>query len=154
MSNSLSVPARPDEAESDGDGDDGMSIKPVKKYGTFEGVFVPTVLTILGVIMYLREGFVVGETYDVIEQRITVTPAQAEMVARLAKAYGPVPKAQCSLSINRILSQVPGFQTMKPTYYPVATSDRFATLPGVTRRVITDDDADKNHNVLIEAVRR
>ncbi len=29
-------------------------------YGTFEGVFVPTLLTILGVIMYLREGWVVG----------------------------------------------------------------------------------------------
>lgn len=29
-------------------------------YGTFEGVFVPTLLTILGVIMYLRTGWVVG----------------------------------------------------------------------------------------------
>ena len=31
-----------------------------KKYGTFQGVFVPTLLTILGVIMYLRAGSVVG----------------------------------------------------------------------------------------------
>lgn len=31
-----------------------------KKFGTFQGVFVPTLLTILGVIMYLREGAVVG----------------------------------------------------------------------------------------------
>lgn len=30
------------------------------KFGTFAGVFVPTVLTILGVIMYLRAGWVVG----------------------------------------------------------------------------------------------
>lgn len=30
------------------------------KFGTFSGVFVPTVLTILGVIMYLRTGWVVG----------------------------------------------------------------------------------------------
>jgi amino acid transporter len=29
-------------------------------YGTFSGVFTPTLLTILGVIMYLREGWVVG----------------------------------------------------------------------------------------------
>ncbi len=29
-------------------------------YGTFTGVFTPTLLTILGVIMYLREGWVVG----------------------------------------------------------------------------------------------
>jgi solute carrier family 12 (sodium/potassium/chloride transporter), member 2 len=31
-----------------------------KGYGTFEGVFVPTLLTILGVIMYLRQGWVIG----------------------------------------------------------------------------------------------
>ena len=32
----------------------------VKKFGTFAGVFTPDVLTILGVIMYLRLGWVVG----------------------------------------------------------------------------------------------
>lgn len=32
----------------------------VSKFGTFAGVFTPTVLTILGVIMFLREGWVVG----------------------------------------------------------------------------------------------
>ena len=31
-----------------------------RKFGTFGGVFTPTVLTILGVIMYLREGWVIG----------------------------------------------------------------------------------------------
>ena len=31
-----------------------------KQYGTFSGVFTPTLLTILGVILYLREGTVVG----------------------------------------------------------------------------------------------
>ena len=30
------------------------------KFGPFSGVFTPTVITILGVIMYLREGWVVG----------------------------------------------------------------------------------------------
>ncbi|WP_346859694.1 amino acid permease [uncultured Draconibacterium sp.] len=32
----------------------------IKKFGTFGGVFTPTLLTILGVIMYLRLGWVVG----------------------------------------------------------------------------------------------
>lgn len=31
-----------------------------KKYKTFEGVFTPSLLTILGVIMYMRLGWVVG----------------------------------------------------------------------------------------------
>lgn len=34
--------------------------KQPKKFGTFGGVFTPTLLTILGVIMFLREGWVVG----------------------------------------------------------------------------------------------
>ncbi|MEO1032900.1 MAG: amino acid permease [Bacteroidota bacterium] len=34
--------------------------KTIKKFGTFGGVFTPTLLTILGVIMYLRLGWVVG----------------------------------------------------------------------------------------------
>ncbi|MEZ4741242.1 MAG: amino acid permease [Bdellovibrionota bacterium] len=32
----------------------------MKKFGTFKGVFIPSVLTILGVIMYLRMGWVLG----------------------------------------------------------------------------------------------
>ena len=34
--------------------------QPVEKFGTFLGVFTPSVLTILGLIMYLRFGWVVG----------------------------------------------------------------------------------------------
>lgn len=34
--------------------------KPAHKFGTFGGVFVPNVLTILGVILFLRSGWVVG----------------------------------------------------------------------------------------------
>ncbi|MFH1319586.1 MAG: hypothetical protein ABII90_02905 [Bacteroidota bacterium] len=33
-----------------------------KKFGTFAGVFTPSILTILGVIMYMRMGWVVGES--------------------------------------------------------------------------------------------
>ena len=34
--------------------------KKIKIFGTFTGVFLPTLLTILGVIMFLRQGWVVG----------------------------------------------------------------------------------------------
>ena len=33
------------------------------KFGTFLGVFTPSVLTILGLIMYLRFGWVVGKCW-------------------------------------------------------------------------------------------
>lgn len=93
------------------------------------------------------------ETYDVIEQRLAVTPEQALEVARLAKGYGAVPKAQCSLSVTRILSQVPGFDSVGVTYFPKSTAAAFGSLPRVTSRRISDDDADKNHNVLFEAAK-
>lgn len=91
------------------------------------------------------------ETYDVIEQRLTVTPEQAALAARLVKAYGAVPKAQCSLSITRILGQIPGLESISTGYFPKKARADFGALPGVRERIITDDDADKNHNVLIRA---
>jgi len=41
-------------------GEDATPAPVGKKFGTFGGVFTPTILTILGVIMFLREGWVVG----------------------------------------------------------------------------------------------
>ncbi len=38
----------------------GGSASGPRRYGTFEGVFVPTLLTILGAILFLRQGWVVG----------------------------------------------------------------------------------------------
>ena len=90
-------------------------------------------------------------TYDVIEQRLSVSPEQARELSRLAKAYGAVPKAQCSLSITRIFAEVPGFKGVGVSYFPKAVAKDFGNLPGVVSRTITDDDADKNHNVLIRA---
>jgi len=39
---------------------DDAPISGRKQFGTFGGVFTPTLLTILGVIMYLREGWIIG----------------------------------------------------------------------------------------------
>jgi hypothetical protein len=89
------------------------------------------------------------ETFDVIEQTIQVSPEVAELVMARAMAYGAVPKAQCTLSISRILKDVPGFESMPITWYPRNLMDAFGTLPGVKSRKITDDDADNNHGVLL-----
>lgn len=93
------------------------------------------------------------KTHNVIEQRLPVTAEQAELIAKAVRAYGAVPKAQCALAITRVLKDIPGFETIPVGYFPKRTSAWFEAQPGVQTRVITDDDADKNHNVLLQASR-
>ncbi|MCV6591493.1 MAG: hypothetical protein OIF48_00965 [Silicimonas sp.] len=93
------------------------------------------------------------ETYDVIEQRLPVSAAQAAALAQRVKAYGAVPKAQCSLSIGRILRDVPGFETIPVGYFPKRLSAAFGARPGAVTRRITDAEADKSHNVVFRAAR-
>ena len=88
-------------------------------------------------------------TYDTIEQKIYVSPQVAELVLQKVKAYGAVPKAMCTQANSSILREVPGFESMPQTFYPKVLSTAFGKLPGVTTRVITDDDADDNHGVLL-----
>ncbi|WP_161763171.1 hypothetical protein [Rhodobacter amnigenus] len=89
------------------------------------------------------------ETFRVVEQTIPVSAGVAELIAQRAKAYGAVPKAQCAKSISFILKDVPGFESIPQTWYPNKVMDAFAKLPGVTGRTIYDEDADKNHGVLL-----
>lgn len=89
------------------------------------------------------------ETFNVIEQTVVVTPEIAELVKQRAEAYGSVPSAQCAHSVSSILRGVPGFEAISGTWYPNKLMKEFGQLPGVTRKVITDDDADNNHGVLM-----
>lgn len=89
------------------------------------------------------------KTYDVIEQKVQVSPEVAELVLRRVEEYGAVPKAMCTQATSSVLRGVPGFQSMPSTWYPKKLADAFGELPGVTTRKITDDDDDSNHGVLL-----
>jgi len=89
------------------------------------------------------------ETYDVVEQTIMVSPEVADLIMARAKAYGAVPKANCTIAISRVLDGVPGFESLPMTWFPKRMMEGFADLPGVQTRRITDDDADENHGVLL-----
>ena len=89
------------------------------------------------------------ETYDVVEQTIVVTPEVAAIAMQRALAYGAVPKSQCAAATSSILRGVPGFESLPSTWFPKRLMLAFGKLPGVTARKISDDDADKNHGVLL-----
>jgi hypothetical protein len=89
------------------------------------------------------------KTYDVIEQKVFVSPEVAELVLQRVKDYGAVPKAMCTQATSTVLRGVPGFESLPSTWYPKKLSTAFGELPGVSTRKITDDDDDSNHGVLL-----
>jgi hypothetical protein len=88
------------------------------------------------------------ETYHIVMQEIDVTPETAAALSAAVQSYGAVPQAQCSLSISRVLSQTPGFESIGTNWFPVRTMQRFGALPGVRERQIFDDDSDNNLELL------
>jgi hypothetical protein len=89
------------------------------------------------------------ETYDVVEQTVVVTPEVAALAMQRALDSGAVPKAQCTTAVSSILRGVPGFEGLPSTPFPKRMMLAFGQLPGVSTRKISDDDADKNHGVLM-----
>jgi hypothetical protein len=88
-------------------------------------------------------------TYDTIEQKLFVSPEVAELVLQRVKANGAVAKFNCTNESSALLRGVPGFESLPQTFYPKVLSTAFGELPGVATRVITDNDDDNNHGVLI-----
>ena len=89
------------------------------------------------------------ETYDVIEQRIPVTSAQAEAAIRRVLSNGSVDKAFCGESVSSVLRDIPGFQTMPSTFFPAKLMRAFAKLPGVVETIHHDGDPNDNSGVLM-----
>ncbi len=89
------------------------------------------------------------ETYDVIENKVFVSPAVAEAAIRRAEAYGAVNKAFCGNSVSDILQGLPGFETIPKSFFPNRIMRAFEELPGVTTKIHHDGDPDNNSGVLL-----
>ena len=88
-------------------------------------------------------------TFHVVIQEVVVSPAVAEKALQLALAHGPASKARCSISISSLLRQLPGFESVKQTWYPKKLMDSFATLPGVKTETVFDNDPDDNTGFIL-----
>ena len=89
------------------------------------------------------------ETYDVVEQRVEVSPQVAELAIRRAEEHGSTPKAFCGSTVSSVLRGLPGFESIPQTFFPNRISKAFAQLPGVYTKVHHDGDPDDRHNVLL-----
>lgn len=85
------------------------------------------------------------KSHYVVIQRIEVPAETAEKALRLVVANGAVSQAYCAQVTSQILRQLPGFSSIRPTFFPVKLSDQFGRIPGVTTRELReDDDEDKS----------
>ncbi len=85
-------------------------------------------------------GFHARKKWHVVTQKITVSPDVAEQAYQLAKNHGAVPDGFCAESVTTILHKLPGFETIKPTLFPVRAMKEFATLPGIVTDKIYEYD--------------
>jgi len=74
-------------------------------------------------------------------QEIEVSPEVAEQALRLVEAYGAASSAFCANSTSSILRQLPGFEAIDVTFYPVNLSEQFAAIPGVQGAQYFENDA-------------
>lgn len=64
-------------------------------------------------------------------QRVLVSPEVAELALNLVMANGSVAPAMCTSATAAILRQLPGFESLPSTMFPVTLKDAFGQLPGV-----------------------
>ncbi|MEW9919716.1 hypothetical protein AB2B41_08880 [Marimonas sp. MJW-29] len=88
-------------------------------------------------------------TFHVVSQEIPVTAEQAEIALRLVQKNGPVPGAFCTNATTGVLQNVPGFENIKSTFYPVKLMEQIAERPDVKTTKLFEDD--EGH--IIDAVR-
>jgi hypothetical protein len=105
-----------------------------------------------GITEQMRKFFIdyhARETWDVVEQRVYVSPAVAEAALRRVESNGAVMKALCGTSIARVLRDLPGFGSIPQTVSPIKIMRAFGELPGVETTVHKDGDPANNTGILI-----
>lgn len=112
--------------------------------GSFKAANVPERNDVLfGISPAVERSFISAHsrsTHRVRVQTIQVTPQQAALAYQLALQAGPVPGVFCANSTATLLKQIPGFEQIDVTFFPVNLSDQFAQLPGVRTEVVREDD--------------
>ncbi len=87
-------------------------------------------------------------TFRVIEQKLPVSQETVDLIMAAVIAKGASGKATCANTLSNILHDIPGFESIGPTWFPNQLAEDFGKLPGVTERVIRDGDPDENSGVL------
>ena len=88
------------------------------------------------------------KTFHVQVQQIDVSPEVAEMALREVMANGAVGKGRCANNTSQVLARLPGFESIKQTWFPRKLATQFGEIPGVTSQELYEYDSDDNSKVL------
>jgi len=81
------------------------------------------------------------EAFHVWTQTVEVSPQVAERAYNLVLTNGRVAPAMCANATSGLLHQVPGFESIRTTWFPENLAEQFSQLPGVvSERIYEDDD--------------
>ena len=92
------------------------------------------------------------ESWRVVRQDLVVPPAVAAQALALVQSNGAVQKAFCANSISGVLRQLPGFEGISSTMFPVALMEQFATKPGVVTSEFHDMDVNNNGQLIARGI--
>ncbi|MDO5647686.1 hypothetical protein [Paracoccus sp. (in: a-proteobacteria)] len=88
-------------------------------------------------------------TYWVAEDTIPVTREVADLAIQRAEANGAANKMFCAVESGKVLSGVPGFETVPRGFSPIRLREWFLRQPNVQSRQYRDGDVSRLHNVTI-----
>jgi len=88
------------------------------------------------------------ETYRVKENTLVVTPEQAEAALIALQQAGPVGPTRCNIAIVQVLRQVPGFDDVPGSIFPLNTMRYFESRPGVVTRIHRDNSPDQRGDLV------
>ncbi|MGH1464387.1 MAG: hypothetical protein ACRBBQ_03410 [Cognatishimia sp.] len=103
--------------------------------------------TVYGMTPYMVDRYTryhARETFHVVVQEIVVSPQVAEQALQMILNHDAVMQSQCALSTATLLSQLPGFEDVKRSYYPTKLMETFAAKGASFRRLYEYDEDDKS----------
>ncbi|MDC0739087.1 hypothetical protein N6L24_12430 [Cognatishimia sp. SS12] len=102
--------------------------------------------TVYGMTPYMVDQYTrfhARETYHVVIQTLEVSPEVAELALRKVMAHPAVAQSHCAMSTSQLLASLPGFEDVKPSFYPKKLMDTFAAKGASFDRLYEYDGDDK-----------
>lgn len=115
--------------------------------GTFQHELIPerndVIMGVSPSVLALYLDYHIRDNYYTHAQSVEVPPEVATDLLNRVKAYGAVPKANCTRSISTLLRDTPGFDEVRATWFPNNLQERFENVPGVIEQSFFNEGFDR-----------